>query len=153
GRFPLHDTTPATAPIGERADGTGRGRSVSFRNPRQATDQNRSRAVILGRVRSGPGQGGAGPGRRKTTEGFDMMSPREGTRRAGRRRLWAALLAGGLLPAVGCQVEYAGMTLPSGKYMQDDVQYFPPGPEFPWANTNAATQRARMQAMGMDVST
>lgn len=86
-----------------------------------------------------------------------MMSPREGMRRAGRRRrsraLWAALLAGGLLPAIGCQVEYAGMTLPSGKYMYDDVQYFPPTPDFPWANTNAATQRARMRAMGMDVST
>jgi hypothetical protein len=47
-------------------------------------------------------------------------------------------------------VEYAGMTLPSGKYMHDDVQYFAPGPNFPWANTQAATQRARMQAMGME---
>jgi hypothetical protein len=55
----------------------------------------------------------------------------------------------GLLPATGCQVEYAGMTLPSGKYMRDDVQYFAPGPDFPWANTQAATQRARMSAMGM----
>lgn len=84
-----------------------------------------------------------------------MMSPRERSpRRAGRRRaVWAAMLAGGLASAVGCQVEYAGMTLPSGKYMYDDVQYFPPGPDFRWANTHAATQRARMQAMGMDVST
>jgi hypothetical protein len=40
------------------------------------------------------------------------------------------------------------MTLPSGKYMHDDVQYFPSGPDFPWANTQAATQRARMSAMG-----
>jgi hypothetical protein len=56
-----------------------------------------------------------------------------------------------VLPSVGCQVEYAGMTLPSGKYMHDDVQYFAPGPHFPWANTQAATQRARMQAMGLDV--
>jgi hypothetical protein len=54
------------------------------------------------------------------------------------------------LPSVGCQVEYAGMTLPSGKYMHDDVQYFPAGPEFPWANTQAATQRARMRAMGIE---
>jgi hypothetical protein len=57
---------------------------------------------------------------------------------------------GGILPSVGCQVEYAGMTLPSGKYMHDDVQYFPHGPEFPWANTQAATQRARMRAMGIE---
>jgi len=80
-----------------------------------------------------------------------MQSPREGSQ-ARRRALWAALAVGGLFPAVGCQVEYAGMTLPSGKYMRDDVQYFPPGPDFPWANTQAATQRARMQAMGQDVS-
>jgi hypothetical protein len=32
--------------------------------------------------------------------------------------------------------------------MHDDVQYFPSGSEFPWANTQAATQRARMSAMG-----
>ncbi len=81
-----------------------------------------------------------------------MLSPRTGSpRRPNRRRL--TLLAGaaviGLVPATGCQVEYAGMTLPSGKYMRDDVQYFAPGPDFPWANTQAATQRARMSAMGM----
>lgn len=84
-----------------------------------------------------------------------MVPPRVGTPsgpKAGRRlALWAAMTVGGFLPSIGCQVEYAGMTLPSGKYMYDDVQYFPPGPDFPWANTQAATQRARMRAMGMDV--
>jgi hypothetical protein len=82
-------------------------------------------------------------------------SDREGSprsRRARRPVLLAIAALGGLLPAVGCQVEYAGMTLPSGKYMHDDVQYFAPGPDFPWANTQAATQRARMQALGLDVS-
>jgi hypothetical protein len=84
-----------------------------------------------------------------------MWSPRLGslsrTKPAVRRlAAWAALSLGWLLPTTGCQVEYAGMTLPSGKYMHDDVQYFPPGPDFPWANTQAATQRARMQAMGID---
>jgi len=80
-----------------------------------------------------------------------MQSARE--RQAGLRRmaLWAGLSVGVVMPTVGCQVEYAGMTLPSGKYMHDDVQYFPPGPNFPWANTQAATQRARMQAQGIDV--
>ncbi len=85
-----------------------------------------------------------------------MVSPRDGSPRRPRSRrlaLWAGLVVGGLLPTFGCQVEYAGMTLPSGKYMYDDVQYFPPGPNFPWANTNAATQRARMEAMGYDTST
>src|SRR4051794_22089548 len=83
-----------------------------------------------------------------------MRSPRTGSsRRSHYRRCaaWAALAVGWLLPSTGCQVEYAGMTLPSGKYMHDDVQYFAPGPPFPWANTQAATQRARMQAMGLDV--
>ena len=42
------------------------------------------------------------------------------------------------------------MTLPSGKYMHDDVQYFAPGPDFPWANTQAATQRSRMQMLGIE---
>lgn len=81
-----------------------------------------------------------------------MESPREGSQ-GQRRRLasWAGVAVLGLLPLTGCQVEYAGMTLPSGKYMQDDVQYFQPGPEFPWANTQAATQRARL-GVSADVS-
>ena len=77
-----------------------------------------------------------------------MGSPRGATSR--RVVLWSALAVGGILPSVGCQVEYAGMTLPSGKYMHDDVQYFPSGPDFPWANTQAATQRARMRSMGIE---
>jgi hypothetical protein len=77
-----------------------------------------------------------------------MRSPRGSTRR--RVALWSALALGSILPSVGCQVEYAGMTLPSGRYMHDDVQYFPSGPDFPWANTQAATQRARMRAMGIE---
>ena len=83
-----------------------------------------------------------------------MLSPREGSPRRPRGRrwaLWAGLAVGGLLPSTGCQVEYGGMTLPSGKYMHDDVQYFPPGPEFRWANTQAATQRAMMSASGYPV--
>jgi hypothetical protein len=77
-----------------------------------------------------------------------MRSPRGSTRR--RVALWSALLTGSILPSVGCQVEYAGMTLPSGRYMHDDVQYFPSAPDFPWANTQAASQRARMRAMGIE---
>jgi hypothetical protein len=75
-------------------------------------------------------------------------SPRGSTRR--RVAQWSALAMSVILPSVGCQVEYAGMTLPSGRYMHDDVQYFPSGPDFPWANTQAATQRARMRAMGIE---
>src|SRR5512135_2531900 len=82
-----------------------------------------------------------------------MGSPRTGAPRWRNGRRWvlrAGLAVGWILPSAGCQVEYAGMTLPSGKYMHDDVQYFPHGPEFPWANTQAATQRARMRSMGIE---
>ena len=83
-----------------------------------------------------------------------MLSSRTGLpRRPGGRRwsIRAGLAVLGLLASTGCQVEYAGMTLPSGKYFHDDVQYFAPGPEFPYANTQAATQRAKMQAAGIQV--
>lgn len=84
---------------------------------------------------------------------MDCPRRREGSQLGPRRRLalWAALGVVGLLPTVGCQVEYAGMTLPSGKYMHDDVQYFTEGPEFPWANSVAETQRAYMRSQGLDV--
>ena len=42
------------------------------------------------------------------------------------------------LAATGCQVDIAGQTLPSPYYMFDDVQYFPPGPEFKLTNEAAA---------------
>ena len=58
-----------------------------------------------------------------------MRSPRGSTKR--RVALWSALAIGTILPSVGCQVEYAGMTLPSGRYMHDDVQYFPSGSRLP----------------------
>jgi hypothetical protein len=79
-----------------------------------------------------------------------MGSPERSTARRRRTGL-AGLAVAGLLAGTGCQVEYAGMTLPSGKYMHDDVQYFPKGPEFPYANTQAATQRARMNAQGIPI--
>lgn len=80
-----------------------------------------------------------------------MESSRTGmTGRAPKRGWKVAMAACCLLGSVGCQVEYAGMTLPSGKYFYDDVQYFAPGPDFPLANTLAAQQRARMMAQGID---
>jgi hypothetical protein len=43
--------------------------------------------------------------------------------------------------ATGCQVSIGGQTLPSPYYIQDDVQYFPPGTEFKLSR-EAAAQRA-----------
>lgn len=55
---------------------------------------------------------------------------------------WALGLAG-LLATVGlsgCQVSIGGQTLPSPYYQQDDVQYFPAGPEFKLSNEAAAME-------------
>jgi len=57
---------------------------------------------------------------------------------------WRPLVAALLWPAVtlmgGCQLEMAGMTLPSPYYLTDDVQYYTPGPEFKLAREAAAMQ-------------
>ncbi|HTM55861.1 MAG TPA: hypothetical protein VL175_17670 [Pirellulales bacterium] len=61
------------------------------------------------------------------------------------RHCWRRTLSGlGLLMATtltGCQVDIAGQTLPSPHYQQDDIQYFPPGPEFKLSR-EAAAQKA-----------
>jgi hypothetical protein len=49
-------------------------------------------------------------------------------RRVGQRLAWLGLLAAGLS---GCQTWYAGMTLPSPRYLEHPPQYFPPSPPFP----------------------
>ncbi|MEX2114605.1 MAG: hypothetical protein WD845_15530 [Pirellulales bacterium] len=41
----------------------------------------------------------------------------------------------------GCQIDVAGQTLPSPWYQKDDIQYFPPGPEFKLSR-EAAAQKA-----------
>jgi hypothetical protein len=40
--------------------------------------------------------------------------------------------------STGCQVHTGGQTLPSPWYHTDDVQYFPPGPEFKLTREAAA---------------
>lgn len=61
-------------------------------------------------------------------------------------RAWvhATLCGLGILAAVsttGCQVDVGGQTLPSAYYLDDDVQYFPAGPEFKLSR-EAAAQKA-----------
>jgi len=54
------------------------------------------------------------------------------------------LLALGLLGTLGltgCQIDVGGQTLPSPWYMNDDVQFFPSGPQFPLSK-EAAAQKA-----------
>lgn len=50
----------------------------------------------------------------------------------------AIALFAGLSVTTGCQVDYAGQTLPSPYYLTDDVQYFAPGPEFKLSKEAAA---------------
>jgi len=42
------------------------------------------------------------------------------------------------LSLTGCQVDVGGQTLPSPYYLQDDIQYFPAGPEFKLSKEAAA---------------
>ena len=57
-----------------------------------------------------------------------------------------ALVAGFcLLSATGCQVSLNGQTLPSPYYLQDDIQYFPSGPEFKLPLEAAALRAARAE--------
>ena len=54
-----------------------------------------------------------------------------------------ALLA--CLGMTGCQSSIGGQTLPSPYYLTDDVQYFPPGPEFKLSR-EAAAMKAQADA-------
>ena len=59
---------------------------------------------------------------------------------ASRWGLAAAILWPAATLLTGCQVEMAGVTLPSPYYLTDDVQYYAPGPEFKLAREAAAIQ-------------
>jgi hypothetical protein len=61
-------------------------------------------------------------------------------KQAAKRRLVAAILCSAATLLTGCQVEMAGVTLPSPYYLSDDVQYYAPGPEFKLAREAAAIQ-------------
>jgi hypothetical protein len=52
------------------------------------------------------------------------------------------------LSSTGCQGVYNGQTLPSPWYISDDIQYFPPGPEFKLSREAAAMKayKADLQA-------
>lgn len=46
----------------------------------------------------------------------------------------------------GCQVSVAGQNLPSAYFLEDDLQYFPKGPEFKLSREAAAQKEARAEA-------
>jgi hypothetical protein len=67
------------------------------------------------------------------------MRRRSGLRSAG---LGLALLA-----LSGCQTWVAGMTLPSGRYLQHPPQYIPPSPPFPLSRELASQEAAAAAAL------
>ena len=49
----------------------------------------------------------------------------------------------------GCQITVGGQLMPSPNYLTDDLQYFPPGPEFKLQNEANALEAYRAeQALG-----
>lgn len=47
--------------------------------------------------------------------------------------------------ATGCQTSIGGQTLPSAWYLEDDVQYYPAGPEFKLPNLEERLDQYRLQ--------
>src|SRR5262249_55627428 len=54
----------------------------------------------------------------------------------------------GLAASTGCQTNVAGMTLPSGHYLQHPPQYFPPSPPFPLQRELAAMEAQAAGPLG-----
>lgn len=82
--------------------------------------------------------------------GFQPKVPFKMTHSMTMRRIMTTSVACLTLAAVlttttGCQVDLNGQTLPSPYYLQDDVQYFPAGPEFKLPREAAALKAARAE--------
>jgi hypothetical protein len=59
--------------------------------------------------------------------------------------LGCATVCGG---SVGCQTTIGGQTLPSAYYLKDDLQYFPPGPEFKLSRQVQAIEEYNLRRQG-----
>ncbi len=66
---------------------------------------------------------------------------------AGRSRILLSLMASLASSALftGCQTTIGGQTLPSPDYLNDDVQYFPSGPEFKLTNQVEAMRKYEVE--------
>ena len=60
--------------------------------------------------------------------------------------LAAGIMIGMAVFSTGCQSSIGGQTLPSGYYLDDDIQYFPSGSENKLAREAAALKAARAEA-------
>jgi hypothetical protein len=50
--------------------------------------------------------------------------------------------------STGCQTTVGGQTLPSGHYLEDDLQFFPPGPEFKLSRQVEALEEYKLRQQG-----
>lgn len=68
------------------------------------------------------------------------------------QRLLATFLGAGFVASTltGCQTTVGGQTLPSAYFLQDDVQYFPAGPEFLLSNTVRAMEQYKLDQEGFE---
>lgn len=57
------------------------------------------------------------------------------------------------LGSTGCQSTVGGQTLPSAYYLRDDVQYFPPGPEFLLSRQVEAIEEYKLRQQGLESET
>lgn len=57
------------------------------------------------------------------------------------------------LGSTGCQSTVGGQTLPSAYYLRDDVQYFPPGPEFILSKQVEAIEEYKLRQQGLESET
>lgn len=64
-----------------------------------------------------------------------------------KHRMLAGIGLAAALGLTGCQMSIGGQTLPSPYWQTDDVQYFPPGPEF-----KLVREAAAMKAFKQDQS-
>lgn len=65
-------------------------------------------------------------------------------------RAWLMMLglAAVCSSSVGCQTTIGGQTLPSAYYLKDDLQYFPPGPEFKLSKQVQAIEEYKLRQQG-----
>lgn len=59
------------------------------------------------------------------------------------KRALLAVALGGCFGLTGCMGNYSGQNLPSAYYLNSQVQYYPPGNQFPLTNEAAAQKEYR----------
>lgn len=67
-------------------------------------------------------------------------------------RIWLTMLAisGLTISLTGCQSSVGGQTMPSAFYLDDDVQFFPAGPEFKLSNQVQRIEEYKQQQAEFD---